>query len=140
MDTYSNKMAPRFAELLARREAELLAVLRGDGSHELQAPEAQEREVLDFKDMAVEETQAVVDEAKAEQAAEELELVVAARRRLAEQTYGECLDCGEPVDVRRLLAMPGTRYCATCQQIHEHEHERAQAARRSTLHLKGRFA
>jgi DnaK suppressor protein len=140
MDTYNTAMAPRFAELLASREAELRAALAGDGGHELQAPEAQAREVVDFKDMAVEETQAVVDEAKAEQAAEELELVVAARRRLADQTYGECLDCGEPIDVRRLFAMPGTRYCAACQQIHEHEHERAQAAHRSTLHLKGRFA
>jgi len=138
METYNSAMAPRFAELLVRREAELRAVL-GDGN-ELQAPEAQAREVVDFKDMAVEETQAVVDEAKAEQAAEELELVVAARRRLADQTYGECLDCGEPIDVRRLFAMPGTRYCASCQQIHEHELERAQAAHRSTLHLKGRYA
>jgi DnaK suppressor protein len=140
MDTYNIAMAPRFSQLLAQREAELRAVLAGDLGHELQAPEAQEREVLDFKDMAVEETQAVVDEAKAEQAAEELELVVAARRRLADQTYGECLDCGEPVDVRRLLAMPGTRFCATCQQIHEHEHDRMQAVRRSTSHLKARFA
>ena len=138
METYNSAMAPRFAELLAKREAELRAVL-GEGD-ELQAPEAQAREVVDFKDMAVEETQAVVDEAKAEQAAEELELVVAARRRLADQTYGECLDCGEPIDVRRLFAMPGTRYCASCQQIHEHELERAQAAHRSTLHLKGRYA
>jgi DnaK suppressor protein len=138
METYNSAMAPRFAELLARREAELRAVL-GEGE-ELQAPEAQAREVVDFKDMAVEETQAVVDEAKAEQAAEELELVVAARRRLADQTYGECLDCGEPIDVRRLFAMPGTRFCASCQQIHEREVQRAQAAHRSTLHLKGRYA
>jgi DnaK suppressor protein len=140
MDTYNIAMAPRFSQLLAKREAELRAALAGNLGDDLQAPEAQEREVLDFKDMAVEETQAVVDEAKAEQAAEELELVVAARRRLAGQTYGECLDCGEPVDVRRLLAMPGTRFCATCQQIHEHEHDRMQAVRRSTVHLRGRFA
>jgi DnaK suppressor protein len=138
MDSYNTTMATRFAELLARREADLRAALTGGGSYELQAPEAQSREVLDFKDMAVEETQAVVDEAKAEQAAEELELVVAARRRLADQSYGECLDCGEPIDVRRLLAMPGTRFCAACQEIHEHESERAQAVRRSTLHLRAR--
>jgi DnaK suppressor protein len=139
MDTYNTTMAPRFAQLLARREADLRAVLAGGGAYELQAPEPQSREVLDFKDMAVEETQAVVDEAKAEQAAEELELVVAARRRLADQTYGECLDCGEPIDVRRLLAMPGTSFCAACQQIHEHEHERAQAVRRPMLHLRTRY-
>jgi DnaK suppressor protein len=140
MDTYNTTMAPRFAQLLAEREADLRAVLAGGGAYELQAPEAQAREVLDFKDMAVEETQAVVDEAKAEQAAEELEGVVAARRRLADQTYGECLDCGEPIDVRRLLAMPGTRFCAGCQEIHEHEDERTQAVRRSPMHLRVRHA
>ena len=83
--------------------------------------------------MAVEETQSVVEEAKADHALEELERVVAARKRLADQTYGECLDCGEPIDLRRLMAMPATPFCTACQDIHEHG--RAGSARRPTLHL-----
>lgn len=132
MDTYTRTLAPRFAQLLAQREAELRAILRPTGEVAVLGPDTQEREVLDFKDMAVEETQSVVDEAKADHALEELELVLAARRRLADQSYGECLDCGEPIDLRRLMAMPATRFCTACQDIHEHG--RAIAARRFASH------
>jgi DnaK suppressor protein len=120
MDTYTRTLAPRFAQLLAQREAELRAILRTTGEVAVQAPDAQSREVVDFKDMAVEETQTVVDEAKADHAVEELQLVLAARRRLADQSYGECLDCGEAIDLRRLMAMPATPFCTACQDIHEH--------------------
>lgn len=120
MDTYTRTLAPRFAQLLANREAELRALLHATGEVAVQAPDAQLREVLDFKDMAVEEIQSTVDEAKAEHAVQELELVLAARRRLADQTYGECLDCGEPIDLRRLVAMPATPFCTSCQGAHEH--------------------
>lgn len=129
MDTYTRGLAPRFAQLLAQREAELRSILRPTGEVAVQAPDAQARDVQDFKDMAVEESQSVVDEAKADHAMEELELIVAARRRLADQSYGECLDCGEPIDLRRLLALPATRFCTACQDIHEHG--RAVGARRN---------
>lgn len=103
-----------YAERLAQREAELRTLL------ELPALQADSvREVLDFKDMAVEETQATVDEAKAEQARLELDQVLAARRRIEDGTYGECQDCGEPIDPRRLMALPGTPYCTACQALHE---------------------
>lgn len=132
MDTYSRTLAPRFAQLLAQREAELRAILLPTSEVAVHAPDTQEREVLDFKDMAVEETQSVVDEAKADHALEELELVLAARRRLADQSYGECLDCGEPIDLRRLMAMPATRFCTSCQDANEHG--RAIEARRFANH------
>src|SRR5438105_2531598 len=126
MNTYNPTLASHFALLLGKREAELRAMLGAGAAYESQAPEAQGREVLDFKDIAVEDTQAVVDEAKAEQATEELEQVVAARRRMRDGSYGECQDCGEAIDVRRLVALPGTAFCAACQQIHEHQLEHAQ--------------
>lgn len=129
MDTYTRTLAPRFAQLLAQREAELRSILRPTGEIAVQAPDIQTKEVIDFKDMAVDAIQSTVDEAKAEHAIEELELVLAARRRLADQSYGECLDCGEPIDLRRLMAMPATPFCTACQHIHEHG--RAIAARRN---------
>ena len=133
MDIYTRTLAPRFSKLLAQREAELRAVLLPTSEVAMQAPDTPAREVLDFKDMAVEESQSVVDEAKADHALEELEQVLAARRRLADQSYGECLDCGEPIDLRRLMAMPATRFCTACQDIHEHG--RAIGSRRSTQHI-----
>ncbi len=133
MDIYTRTLAPRFAQLLADREAELRSILRPTSEVAVQAPDSQAKEVLDFKDMAVEESQSVVDEAKADHALEELEQLLAARRRLADQTYGECLDCGEPIDLRRLMAMPATRFCTACQDIHEHG--RAIGSRRATQTL-----
>jgi len=76
-------------------------------------------EVLDFKDVAAEDTRAIIDEVTLANASAELRQVVAALRRVKEGSYGLCLDCGEPVDERRLFALPATRYCTACQAIHE---------------------
>jgi DnaK suppressor protein len=122
MDTFDRTQAQRFAQLLAHRESELRAVLRAVSDLAGHTSDVTAGEVVDFKDMAVEETQAVVEHAKAGQAVQELEQVVAARKRLAEGTFGECQDCGEDIDLRRLRALPATRYCTACQSIHEHVH------------------
>lgn len=134
MDTYDRSLEPRFAQLLAQREAELRAILRATGDMAEHTSDVSNGEVVDFKDMAIEETQAVVEQAKAGQAAQELEEMIAARRRLQDGSYGECLDCGEEIDLRRLMALPATPYCTACQAIHE----RPVLARRSALHnMKG---
>lgn len=49
----------------------------------------------------------------------------AALRRIAERTYGVCIDCGEPIDLGRLEAYPTAKRCLACQRDHE-----AQPARR----------
>lgn len=119
METFDLSLSPRFARLLAQREAELRAVLRATGDIDEHTSDVSNGEVVDFKDMAIEETQAVVEKAQAGKAAVELEQVIAARRRLQDGSYGECLDCGEEIDVRRLTALPATPYCTACQSIHE---------------------
>jgi DnaK suppressor protein len=120
MDTFDRSHSARFSQLLAQREAELRAVLRAVSDLEAHVSDVTEGEVVDFKDMAGEESQAVVEQAQAEQAAQELAQVVAARRRLADGSYGECQDCGEDIDLRRLMALPATPYCTACQARHEH--------------------
>lgn len=107
-------VSEQLASALAKREAELRAVLTaaahsGDKSSD----------VLDFKDVAAEDTQAAVSEAAATSAAEELTQVLAAMRRMEDGSYGFCLACGEPIDERRLLAMPATAYCTACQAQQE---------------------
>jgi DnaK suppressor protein len=130
METYDRSQSPRFAQLLAQREAELRAVLRATGNLDEHTSDVSKGEVVDFKDMAIEEIQAVVEQAQAGKAAEELEQVIAARRRLQDGSYGECLDCGEEIDLRRLTALPATPYCTACQAIHE----RPALTRRPALH------
>lgn len=133
MNPYHISMAPRLSQLLAEREAELRTILHTASDPADVTADAQPRDVMDFKDMAFEETRSVVHDAQAERAAEELEKLLAAQRRIQDKSYGLCLDCGEPIDLRRLTALPASPYCTACQALQEHE--RPLAARRSTLHL-----
>ena len=93
-------------------------------------------EAEEFKDMSQdegpgtsvldEEDQASYREQRAKQAAEsdamwvELRGIDAALRLMAEGTYGICVDCGKPIPVDRLKALPvATRHTA-CQAGSEH--------------------
>lgn len=110
-------LAPRFTQLLINREQELLALL----SRTAESVDAGgvPGEVSDFKDAAAEESITRVDDAQATHAAHELAEVRAAMRRLQEGRYGQCEDCGDPIEPQRLAALPAARYCTACQQVHE---------------------
>ena len=116
MDTYDSKMAARFRAALAERATQLGAIL---GQETESAREAGLHEVGDFKDAAVQEAIAGIDEAQAAHAAVELGQVRAALRRIEDGSYGQCIDCGDPIDLRRLEALPTAAYCAPCQAVHE---------------------
>ena len=42
--------------------------------------------------------------------------------RMKEGSYGRCVKCNEPIDERRLEALPTARYDASCQAAIEAEH------------------
>ena len=46
-----------------------------------------------------------------------LNAVDAALKRISEGTFGECLNCGQEINVKRLEAIPSVRYCITCQEL-----------------------
>src|SRR5690242_9960407 len=98
---------------LGSRERELRALI--DADTDVIRHEHDRNEVSDRKGAADDEAQAVVDDVLASRAAAELDAVTAARRRIADGTYGTCLSCGEPIDERRLLALPAAPLCARCQ-------------------------
>lgn len=39
-----------------------------------------------------------------------------ALQRIEQGTYGVCLECEEPISVKRLEAVPWARYCVSCQE------------------------
>jgi RNA polymerase-binding transcription factor len=45
-----------------------------------------------------------------------LQLVEEALTRIREGTFGECINCGNEVNAKRLEAVPWTRYCIACQE------------------------
>ncbi|HEX5709458.1 MAG TPA: TraR/DksA family transcriptional regulator [Pyrinomonadaceae bacterium] len=48
-----------------------------------------------------------------------LTLIDEALARVESGDYGECVNCGEPVQEKRLNAVPWARYCLSCQDKQE---------------------
>lgn len=115
MEKFDNTDTERFAQLLAQRDARARAVLRNTGEDFDVQAKALPRDVTDFKDLADEASQSVVDDAVAEHAIQELKSVAAAQRRLVLGSYGYCENCHKAIDLRRLQAIPEAALCATCQ-------------------------
>jgi DnaK suppressor protein len=43
--------------------------------------------------------------------------VDAALKRISDGTFGQCLNCGQEINTKRLEAIPWVRYCITCQEL-----------------------
>ena len=110
----SDSLTQRLAARLRQRQEELRELLQAAAAGGLERGDVQ-----DFKDLAVEEIRALVDEVTLTQAAADLAQVAAALRRLDDGSYGFCRDCEEPIAEARLLALPATPYCVACQGMHE---------------------
>ena len=114
---------PHFRQRLARREAELAEVLR-----HASVPATGFDEATDFKELAQEAALAAVDNAQVAQALRELDELHAARRRMDAGVYGECIECGEAIDQRRMEALPATPWCAECRALRDHAMHAARLA------------
>ncbi|MBA3623853.1 MAG: TraR/DksA family transcriptional regulator [Methylibium sp.] len=97
--------------LLARRENQL----EQDVASAQVRSDAAGHEVTDRKDEANERSLAVVGSAEIERDLAELREIALARERITAGSYGECVDCGEAIDPRRLQAQPTAIRCIACQ-------------------------
>jgi DnaK suppressor protein len=73
----------------------------------------------DIADKAFSRSRAEVEHDLMEISMRELAEIAAARERVANGTYGECIECGEPIAPARLEVRPTARRCAECQARHE---------------------
>jgi len=46
-----------------------------------------------------------------------LNSVDAALKRISEGTFGQCLNCEQEINAKRLEAITWVRYCITCQEL-----------------------
>jgi DnaK suppressor protein len=100
------------------------AALRGQEKqleHSMISAVEQGREVasdsaLDAADQAVQSYQKEMLFSQGTSGHEQLALVRVALKRLDEGTYGECLQCGKAIGMKRLEALPWTPYCIECQE------------------------
>jgi RNA polymerase-binding transcription factor DksA len=116
------KQIADFEALLKGRGRVLAAELRGEISDANAQRSAQAGEgALDQADRAQLDSVTVQETGMVGHYAVELADVDAALARIADGSYGECIDCGSEVPYARLLAHPTAKRCVACQEVREHK-------------------
>lgn len=66
-------------------------------------------------------TERHLEAAEAFDAGERDRTVARIRQSLDEAGEVDCVDCGEPIDIARRMALPSARRCITCQEARERQ-------------------
>jgi RNA polymerase-binding transcription factor len=101
----------RFAEILTRKREELRRALskeEGQDAHDFGRDEGDRANFSQSKEMTF--RQKAQDRGL-------LVLVEGALSRIESGTFGDCLSCGQEINIKRLNAVPWSRYCITCQEL-----------------------
>ncbi len=100
------------ARLLAERD-QLIQKLNGNDLS------IDDSETPDPVDLAVRNYSKNVMLAVSENESRQLVLIDEAIQRVDDKVYGDCQNCGNPVNQKRLTAIPWARYCLNCQELVE---------------------
>jgi RNA polymerase-binding transcription factor len=73
-----------------------------------------DQSVKDEGDQSVADTQAELNLQRMDQRGRELRALEQALSRMNDGTYGECEECGDAIDPRRLEVQPSSRWCIRC--------------------------
>lgn len=118
----------RQALLAMKSEAAAAVEARLHGQGEQRRDEAAlPRHADETDDDAAAETQRQADVTHLARTATALHEIESALARLDAGDYGLCIDCDEPIDLRRLRAHPAALRCARCQQEFERQQARLRA-------------
>ena len=93
--------------------------------------------VLDAAESSESDIQDDIEFALIQMKAETLHKIEEALRRLEENTFGYCFECGEEISERRLRALPFAVRCKDCEEAREtaQQRERLMAQRRGSASL-----
>ena len=70
----------------------------------------------DFAEQAVERQNDEVLNALEQAAKQEIKKINHALARIEAGEYGICIECGEPIPEKRLIALPYTEHCVACAE------------------------
>jgi RNA polymerase-binding protein DksA len=116
----SRREIVQLASTIEERRRALLDEIRADLARMRAGPYAQAAGATpDSGDEALADLLADLGQAETSRDVQELRALDAAHRRLADGSYGVCIDCGGDVGVERLRAEPAAPRCIECQQRHE---------------------
>lgn len=101
-------------EMLLRKRGEILAV--STGTRALPASADVNSRQGDMADQASGTNEVEIQLKLKQTDAKILQAIEEALYRLEKGVYGLCRDCGDPIAMPRLEAIPWTRVCITCKQ------------------------
>lgn len=121
MDALSAADLAKIRDLLDTREKDLIADVRREEDQKDEyreiATEAPDPGDSSFADLTTD-----LDNAAIGRDMNELRAIRRARDRMADGSYGTCMDCGELIPQQRLMAQPIAERCARCQEAWERGH------------------
>jgi len=82
---------------------------------------ARANEVPDSGDDSAANQQHAIEQAEMDREIAELRAIRLAQHRLNDGEYGYCIDCGDDIPERRLIAQPAAERCVHCQERHERQ-------------------
>jgi RNA polymerase-binding transcription factor DksA len=109
-------------ERLADREAELRMRVREAKEAQADRPGASGAHVEDLAEEGEQRFRNGIEHVELMRDQEELTDIVATRERIADGSYGECIDCGQDIAPQRLQAQPTATRCLICQGAYEKKH------------------
>ena len=116
--------------------SELMTEVQGR-IRDVRSDNGKERDVLDQGESSEVDIQEDIEFALIQMKSETLNKVNEALRRLDENTYGNCFECGDEISEARLRALPFAVRCKDCEQERETaaQRERLLAQRRGSSNL-----
>jgi len=111
--TMDKKKVELFKKQLEARQSELRKIAASNEQ------DGREADVGSAQDLADRAANAYAKEFLFNQSASErqhLQMVEGALARIKEGAFGLCVSCGNPINSKRLEAVPWTRYCIACQE------------------------
>jgi DnaK suppressor protein len=119
-------------KMLEDRRRELMNAVQ-DKMRDVRSSEGKDREVLDQGESSEVDIQEDIEFALIQMKSETLNKIEAALRRLDENTYGNCFECGDEISEARLRALPFAVRCKDCEEARETAEQRERMlARRSS--------
>jgi DnaK suppressor protein len=116
----------RYSELkkmLEDRRRELMSEVQGK-MRDVRSADGKDREVLDQGESSEVDIQEDIEFALIQMKSETLNKIDAALRRLEENTYGNCFECGDEISGARLRALPFAVRCNDCEEARETAEQR----------------
>ncbi len=109
-------------QVLDLRETDLRGQVQAAREALAERPNAHGRQVEDQGEQGEQRVRAGIEHTELQRDLQELSEIDAARERIADGRYGECIDCGQPIALERLKAQPTAQRCIACQAAYEKSH------------------